>query len=229
MTKTILLTSSFFVSLFLYFLGIKNWLAFDPYSANVDMVPQIMPFHLAAAVNSLLFYIIIALCSILTLLSFVFSKMQNLSARISAFCRGLAKSGCVLAFVTLVTGSIWGKSTWNTWWQWDPRLTTMLILFFLYLGYIAVSSAFENPFRRDQATAVLGIAGGLLVPVIYFSVNIWNSIHQETGTKMPTDLAIAVLPMVIATLFWGIWIALLFMYKESYKPNSQEKLMQLFK
>lgn len=97
-------------------------------------------------------------------------------------------TGALMAFVALVSGAVWGKVSWGTWWDWDPRLTMSLILMFLYIGYIALHSAIDNASRADKASAVLSLVGLAIVPVIYYSVNCPNpnecgSLHQESSFK----------------------------------------------
>jgi heme exporter protein C len=97
-------------------------------------------------------------------------------------------TGAFMAFIALVSGAVWGKVSWGTWWDWDPRLTMSLILMFLYIGYIALHSAIDNSRRADKASAVLSLVGLAIVPVIYYSVNCPNpaecsSLHQESSFK----------------------------------------------
>ncbi len=180
--------------------GIYNWIGLDYANDNKAMHPEFLPLHVPVAASSLILYLCMGICGILTLI---------FKIRIAApLGRAIAYVGVVLAFVTLVTGSIWGRVTWQVWWVWDARLTTMLILFFLYLGYIAATKAFDNLVRRDQTVALLGIIGGMLVPLIYFSVRIWNTLHQTTGTKMSDDLLSAFLPMMFGVLLWSMWLIL---------------------
>lgn len=180
--------------------GIYNWVGLDYAGDNPAMHPEFLPLHVPVAASSLILYLLMGLCGILTLV---------LKVRFAApLGRAIATVGVILALVTLITGSIWGRVTWQVWWFWDARLTTMLILFFLYLGYIAATKAFDNPVRRDQTVALLGIIGGMLVPVIYFSVKIWNTLHQDTGTKMSDSLLMAFLPMMFGILLWSIWLIL---------------------
>ena len=109
----------------------------------------------------------------------------------------------IMGFIALFTGSMWGRPTWGTYWVWDARLTSMLILFFLYLGYIALHTAFDDWRKADRAAAVIAIVGALNVPIIYFSVRWWNTLHQGAsitthGTSMETTMFYTVLTMVAA-------------------------------
>lgn len=98
----------------------------------------------------------------------------------SAFmlAHALAPTGALFAALSLVTGALWGQPMWGTWWVWDARLTSSLLLLFLYLGYLALHGAHEDPARGDRACAVLALLGAFNLPVIYFSVRWWNTLHQ---------------------------------------------------
>ncbi len=95
--------------------------------------------------------------------------------------RAAAPAGAVFCFLALVTGSIWGKPMWGTWWVWDARLTSMLILFFLFLGYSALYDAFDDPQRGAKAAAILALVGSVNLPIIKFSVDWWNTLHQPAS------------------------------------------------
>jgi len=114
-----------------------------------------------------------------------------------------APIGATMALLALVTGAIWGKPTWGSWWVWDARLTSMLILLFLYLGVIALNSAIESEATAAQATAVLALVGLVNIPIIKYSVEWWNTLHQPatfTLTErpaMPAEMWVPLLVMVI--------------------------------
>ena len=95
--------------------------------------------------------------------------------------RAAAPIGAVFTAIALVTGSIWGKPMWGTWWVWDARLTSVLILFFLYLGYMALHDAFEDPARGARAASILALVGVVNLPIIKFSVDWWNTLHQPAS------------------------------------------------
>ena len=95
--------------------------------------------------------------------------------------RAMAPAGAMFAFLTLVTGAFWGKPMWGAWWVWDARLTSMLILFLLYLGYIALANAFDNRERGARAAALLALVGVINVPIVKFSVDWWNTLHQPAS------------------------------------------------
>jgi heme exporter protein C len=137
------------------------------------------------------------------------------NARLSFMvARALAPTGAMFTFVALWTGAFWGKPTWGTWWVWDARLTSELILLFLYLGYIALVNAIDDQRRADQAGALLAVVGAVNVPIIYFSVKWWNTLHQgasismTAAPKMASTMLTAMLLMTFA--FWAYAFAVVF-------------------
>jgi len=132
----------------------------------------------------------------------------------SMLARALAPSGMVFTLIALATGSFWGKPAWGTWWVWDARLTSELILLFLYLGYIALVEAIDDVRRADHAGALLAIVGAVNVPVIYFSVRWWNTLHQgatitiSAAPKMQSTMLSAMLLLTFA--FWAYAFAVVF-------------------
>jgi heme exporter protein C len=112
--------------------------------------------------------------------------------------RSTAPIGAAFTFLALVTGALWGKPMWGTWWVWDARLTSMLVLFFLYLGYIALNNAFDDPTRGARSAAVLAIVGVVNVPIIKFSVDWWFTLHQ------PASVFRAGGPAIDASMLWPL-------------------------
>ena len=104
--------------------------------------------------------------------------------------KSTAPVGAAFTFLALFTGAMWGKPMWGTWWAWDARLTSMLVLFFLYLGYIALVSAFDNPARGIKASSILVLVGFVNVPIIKFSVDWWNTLHQPASVLKMSGPAI---------------------------------------
>jgi heme exporter protein C len=138
-----------------------------------------------------------------------------LNARMaSMLARALAPTGALFTFLALWTGSFWGKPTWGTWWVWDARLTSELILLFLYLGFIALVSSIDDMVRGDKAGAVLALVGVVNIPIIYFSVRWWNTLHQgatismTAAPKMAQTMLLAMLLMTFA--FWAYAFAVVF-------------------
>ncbi len=112
----------------------------------------------------------------------------------------LAPTGALFAFLSLWTGALWGKPMWGAWWVWDARLTSELILLFLYLGFMALQAAIDDPRRADKAGAVLALVGVINVPIIYFSVKWWNTLHQGASVSMTRS------PSMATTMLWGMLI-----------------------
>ncbi|HIQ07134.1 MAG TPA: heme ABC transporter permease [Thiotrichaceae bacterium] len=122
------------------------------------------------------------------------------------FASAIAPTGAMFTFLSLWTGAFWGEPSWGTWWDWDPRMTSMLILLFLYVGYMALQSAIDDPRRSDKASSILAMVGLIMVPVIYWSVNCPNpaectSLHQSSSMEqIDPDIKKAMFVMVSA--FW---------------------------
>jgi len=126
----------------------------------------------------------------------------------------LAPTGALFTFIALWSGSLWGKPTWGTWWVWDARLTSELILLFLYFGFMALQAAIDEPRRADRAGAVLALVGAVNVPIIYFSVKWWNTLHQgasvslSSAPTMATTMFTGMILMAFAAWFYSIAAAL---------------------
>ena len=129
--------------------------------------------------------------------------------------QALEPTGALFTFIALWTGALWGKPTWGTYWAWDARMTSELILLFLYFGYMALRNAIDDPRRADRASAVLALVGAINVPIIYFSVKWWNTLHQGASvslTSAPTMARVmlaGMLVMAFAAWFYAIAVALL--------------------
>ena len=137
------------------------------------------------------------------------------NTRLSAMmAQALAPTGAMFAFVSLWTGAFWGRPTWGAYWVWDARLTSTLILLFLYLGFIALRASIDDPRRADRAGALLALVGVVNVPIIYFSVRWWNTLHQGASVsltaapKMAQAMLAAMLVMSFAAWFYTIAVAL---------------------
>lgn len=134
---------------------------------------RVMYVHVPAAWMSLAVYSFIALCSFSSL---VWKTRMSYILAVAA-----APIGALFALITLVTGSIWGKPIWGTWWVWDARLTSMLVLFLLYMSYIAVVNSGTNILRAEKPASVIALIGFINIPIVKFSVDIWYSLHQPAS------------------------------------------------
>jgi heme exporter protein C len=134
------------------------------------------------------------------------------STRLSGMmASALAPTGALFTFIALWTGSLWGRPTWGTYWVWDARLTSELVLLFLYLGFIALQAAIDDPRRADRAGALLAIVGAVNIPIIHYSVVWWSTLHQGASvslTRAPTMAAQMLTGMLLMALaFWMYSIA----------------------
>ena len=133
----------------------------------------------------------------------------------SMMASALAPTGALFTFLALFTGALWGKPTWGAWWVWDARLTSELILLFLYVGFMALQASIDEPRRADRAGAVLALVGVINVPVIYFSVQWWNTLHQGSSINLKSapSMALTMLlgMLVMALAFWAYTIAVTLM------------------
>ena len=153
---------------------------------------RIIFIHVPAAWMSMFIYVVMAFWSAIglawnTRLSFIMA-------------RALAPTGAMFTFVALWTGALWGKPMWGAWWVWDARLTSELILLFLYVGVMALQAAIDDPRRADRAGALLNLVGVINVPIIYFSVVWWNTLHQGSSVSLTRA------PSMAQTMLWGMLI-----------------------
>ena len=129
--------------------------------------------------------------------------------------KATAPVGACFTFLALFTGSLWGKPMWGTWWVWDARLTSMLVLLFLYLGYIALINAFDDPVRGTKSSSILVLVGLINVPIIKFSVEWWNTLHQPAsvlrvgGPSIDESMLWPLLLMAVAFKTYYIWVLLI--------------------
>jgi heme exporter protein C len=129
----------------------------------------------------------------------------------SMMATALAPTGALMTFIALWTGALWGRPTWGAWWVWDARLTSELILLFLYVGFMALHASIDDPRRADKAAAILAIVGVINVPIIYYSVKWWNTLHQGSSvslTRAPSMASVMLWGMLVMALaFWAYSIA----------------------
>ena len=163
--------------------GLVVGLLVAPTDHQQGEVYRIIFIHVPAAWMSMFIYLVAAFHAALGLI---------FNTRLSALmARALAPTGALFTVIALWTGAAWGKPTWGAWWVWDARLTSELILLFLYIGYLGLVSAIEDPRRADRGGAILLLAGVVNVPIIYFSVQWWNTLHQGASISLTAAPAMA--------------------------------------
>ncbi|MCX7174786.1 MAG: heme ABC transporter permease CcmC [Proteobacteria bacterium] len=162
---------------------------------------RIIFIHVAASWMSMFLYAVMAFWAGIGL---------ALNTRLSSMmASAIAPTGALMAFLSLWTGALWGKPMWGTWWVWDARLTSELILLFLYLGFIALQAAIDEPRRADKAGAILALVGVVNVPIIAFSVKWWNTLHQGASISMTKA------PSMAVTMLWGMLLMALCLWMYS--------------
>jgi heme exporter protein C len=185
-------------------LGLGWGLLYSPPDYQQGETVRIMYLHVPAAWMSLFIYAGMALSSAAALI------WRHPVAELAA--KASAPVGAAFTLVCLVTGALWGKPMWGTWWVWDARLTSMLILFFIYLGYMALWEAFDDPGRAGRAAAILALVGAVNLPIIKFSVDWWNTLHQPasvltlSGPKIHPDILWPLLLVVIGCKAYYLWL-----------------------
>ena len=177
-----------------------------PTDATQGDAYRIIFIHVPAAWMSMVLYLVMAFWAAIG---------WAFNARLASMvARAVAPTGAMFTFVALWTGAFWGKPTWGAWWVWDARLTSELILLFLYLGYMALVTAIDDTRRADQAGALLAVIGSVNVPIIYFSVKWWNTLHQGASVSlanapsMATPMLLGMLVMALAFWLYCIAVAL---------------------
>jgi heme exporter protein C len=182
-------------------IGVGLYIGFfvAPTDATQGDAYRIIFVHVPAAWMSMFLYVIMAIWAALGL---------GLKARPSfMMAQAIAPTGALFTFLALFTGAMWGKPTWGAWWVWDARLTSELILLFQYLGIILLRSSIDDLRRADRASAVLALVGVINVPIIYFSVRWWNTLHQGASvsiTAAPTMAGTMVTAMLV--MMFGFWM-----------------------
>jgi heme exporter protein C len=178
---------------------------------------RIMYVHVPAAWLALNVYLFIAVASAVALV------WRHPLAEIAA--RAAAPVGAAFTFVCLTTGSLWGRPMWGTWWVWDARLTSVLVLFFLYLGYIALVNGFDDPARGGRAGSVLALVGVVNLPIIKFSVDWWNTLHQPATVLRlgkPTIALSMLMPLLVMALGFMLLFATLLLLRMRTELNERK-------
>ena len=183
-------------------LYIGLWVA--PTDAQQGEAYRIIFVHVPTAWMSMVVYLAMATWAAIGL---VFNSRLS-----SMMATALAPTGALMTFLALWTGALWGKPTWGTWWVWDARLTSELVLLFLYIGFMALHGAIDDPRRADRAAGLLALVGVVNLPIIYFSVQWWNTLHQGASVtlnkapSMATPMLLGMLLMSLAA--WAYCIAM---------------------
>ena len=197
-----------FLFVIVFSIGLTEALFLSPEDYKQSHSVRIMYVHVPSAWISLGIFSIIAFLSIL---SFIF-KNKNLPL----ISKSLAPSGFVFNIIALVTGAIWGKPTWGTWWAWDARITSMLILAFFYSMYLLSWKIFKNDEKATKISSIIAILGVINVPIIKFSVDWWSTLHQSSSVKILSTTTIhtsMLIPLAIMTAAFTLFSILIFLMK----------------
>lgn len=183
----------------LIFVGLYIGFFVAPTDAQQGEAYRIIFIHVPAAWLSMFIYVVMAFWAAAGL---VFrTRLSGMMAL------ALAPTGALFTFIALWTGALWGKPTWGAWWVWDARLTSELILLFLYFGFMALHASIDDSRRADKAAAILAVTGLVNIPIIYFSVKWWNTLHQGASvsfTNAPTMAASMFTGMMLVAV--GFWL-----------------------
>jgi heme exporter protein C len=190
----------------LFVIGLYLGLFVAPTDFQQGDAYRVLFVHVPAAWMGMLLYV---------LLAFYAAVGWIFNARVSGMmASSLSVTGAMFTWLSLVTGSLWGRPTWGTWWVWDARTTSTLILLFLYVGFISLQSAIEDPRRADRAGAVVAVVGVINVPIIYFSVQWWSTLHQGATIRITNETSMAgtmlapLLVMIAACWLYSIAVVL---------------------
>tara|TARA_Y100000992_G_scaffold301112_1_gene271226 strand:- start:373 stop:1080 length:708 start_codon:yes stop_codon:yes gene_type:complete len=189
-------------------IGLLESLILSPEDYKQGHSVRIMYVHVPSAWISLGIFSLIAF---LSLVSFIF-KNKNFSL----ICKSLAPSGFIFNIIALVTGSIWGRPTWGTWWAWDARITSMLILALFYAMYLLAWRIYEEKTHVTKITSLIVIIGAINIPIIKFSVDWWNTLHQPSSIKILSETSIhssMLVPLSIMTAAFTLFSLLIFLMK----------------
>tara|TARA_B100001142_G_scaffold282906_1_gene295580 strand:+ start:419 stop:1126 length:708 start_codon:yes stop_codon:yes gene_type:complete len=197
-----------FIFVIVLSVGLTEALILSPEDYKQSHSVRIMYVHVPSAWIALGIFSIIAF---LSLGSFIF-KNKNFSL----ISKSLAPSGFVFNIIALVTGSIWGKPTWGTWWAWDARITSMLILVLFYFMYLLSWRIFENKNQAIKISSIIAIVGAINVPIIKFSVDWWSTLHQPSSINILSETTIhpsMLVPLAFMTAAFALFSLLIFLMK----------------
>jgi heme exporter protein C len=210
-------------ALLTYVIGIYFALFNSPPDYQQGETVRIMYVHVPAAWMGTMIYSAMALASAVGLVT------RHTLADI--FCVAAAPVGAVFVGICLITGSLWGRPTWGAWWVWDARLTSVLILFLLYCGLIVLRKSFDDHERGFRATAILSLIGAVNIPIIKFSVEWWNTLHQPasvlrmSGPTIDPHMLRPLLIMAVVASFFGVYIVLMRMKTELLKRRAEAHVL----
>ena len=207
-----LISGLLFVMILIVLVGLVYALLISPPDYIQGDSVRIMYVHVPSSFIALGCFGLIGIASILNLIFKI--KFVSLMAK------SLAPVGCIFSLISIVTGSLWGKPTWGIWWVWDARLTSMVILFLFYLAYIFTWQFVNNFERANKITSVIGVIGLFNLPVIRYSVDWWNTLHQSSSitlTSAPTIHYTMLVPLII--MFLGMVIYSLIIFMMRYKTE----------
>ncbi|MDA9163577.1 heme ABC transporter permease [Rickettsiaceae bacterium] len=199
-------------------IGVYYALFFSPPDYQQGEMVRVMYVHVPSAWMSLGVYSFMAVCSFSAL---VWRTRVSYLLAVAA-----APIGAAFALITLVTGSLWGKPIWGTWWVWDARLTSMLVLFLLYISYIAIVNSGTSILRAEKPASVMALIGAINIPIVKFSVDIWYSLHQPASVlKMggPSIHPSMLLPLMIMFASFIIFFALVLIMRTRILLNNQKE------
>jgi heme exporter protein C len=191
-TATALQPWLFWPAMVLLLIGLYGGLVVAPADYLQGDGYRIIYVHVPSSYLAMFTYVTMALTSAIGLI-----WRMKLAYCVAAAC---APIGAAFTFLSLTTGAIWGQPMWGTWWVWDPRLTSQLILFFLYIGYMMLRQSLAETRQADRASAVLAIVGAVNIPIIHFSVEWWSSLHQ------PASLSKLEAPSISGDMLWPLLV-----------------------
>jgi heme exporter protein C len=193
------------VTIILFVVGLYFGFFVAPTDAQQGESYRIIFIHVPAAWMGMFLYVLLAIYA---------GIGWAFNARLaSMMATAISPTGAIFTFISLATGSLWGRPAWGVWWVWDARMTSTLILLFLYIGFISLQSSIDDPRRADRAGAVLALVGVINVPIIYFSVQWWNTLHQGAtftarSFKMAPSMLWAMLILLGACWMYSIAVIL---------------------
>ena len=207
-TADFLLRPFFVLSILLLVIGILFSFYLSPNDYQQGSTVRIMYIHVPSAWLALMTYMIMTIYSIAALaFKTPFGFIVNTA---------VAPIGATFTLVCIITGSMWGKPMWGTWWVWDARLTSVAILFIVYLIIIFINLSFENRIVREKISAIFVLLGSINLPIVKFSVDWWNTLHQPSSIKILSDSSIheaMLLPLIIMTAAFALFSLLIFLMK----------------